>query len=152
MAEIVSVLDEEIDVSDAPPLRVVVTAQVAKSSNRIDVHYHFSNRDGARYCEVTYAASVTNPLIVSSILISAATAYGVCLGTRYLWGSYGIVRDTYKEVVETERNAVTPSQRAYHVVNKLPGEGKKFRELAMTIAKECGPSAAGGGIKEWLGF
>lgn len=153
MAVLVEILDDYIEgEKDAPLKKVVVTAEADKDSNRVDIRFHFSDPSGNRVCEVTYAGVVTNPITLSSIAVAAATAYGLCLATRYVWATMGIVADTYKEVAESEKDAKFPAERVRHVVNRLPDKKKQFYEAAVTVAKGCVPAAVAGGLKDWLGL
>lgn len=153
MAVLVEILDEPIEGDkDAPLKRVVVTAEVDSDSNRVDLRFHFSDPRDDRLCEVTYAGVITNPIAMSSIAVAAATGYGLCVATRYAWATMGIVADTYKEVVESEKDAKSRAERARRVIDRLPGKKGQFYEAAVAVAKGCVPAAVAGGLKDWLGL
>ncbi len=153
MAVLVEILDDYIEgEKDAPLNRVVVSAEVDDASNRVDIRFHFSDPEGNRVCEVSYAGVVTNPITMSSIVVAAAAGYGLCLATRYAWATMGIVADTYKEVVEAEKDGKSLTDRARHVVKRLPDKKKQFYEAAVAVAKGCAPAALAGGLKDWLGL
>lgn len=138
MATVALIADERFGVEGAKQsLQVVVTAQNADRRYDVDVTCKFIREDGETVCEARYSASEESPIEPHSLVVVAATAYGLCLGTRYVWESFKIVKQTYNQVTETEKNATTRSERAYHTVNRLPGRGKDFVEAARQVAKGC---------------
>jgi hypothetical protein len=144
MVQVVSLVDGGIYVEELKhELRLVVTAQLADNTSIVDINFHFSDQSGARICEVRYAAPITNPIDLAAIGISSLTAYGLCLGTRYVWESWTIVKRTYEEVSKKQPGARTPTERAHDTINLLPEKSDEFLKAGKRLGKECFHFVAG---------
>jgi hypothetical protein len=154
LAIVRSIIDERVEVANADePLQVVVTAENADGRADVDIICKFMGaKSGYAFCETRYSAAERSPLSPHSLVVISATAYGLCVGTRYIWESFRIVRKTYNEVAESEKDAQTPSQRAYHTVNRLPGKNKEFVKAATDVAKGCVIFVAEALISKGAGF
>jgi hypothetical protein len=145
-----TILATNIPVEGGPPLFVHLIAdaiQLSADEGRIDLKFSVM-LEGQPICSSSYEVRAVNPLVLSAILVSAAGAYGWCIGERYVEATFDVLSKTYDEVVAQEPRAKTRWERLYHVVNRLPGKGKEFIAPLGGIATKCITAAIAGPLKK----
>jgi hypothetical protein len=114
---------------------LTVTGSINEDDS-LTVNSEFSSNEG-QLCRVTITAVATNPLeLLGALAINAISAYGLCVGTRFLASSWSIIRSAYDES-KLESDDLEKLDRISDTLERLPNKKGEFKKEAIGALRGC---------------
>lgn len=107
-----------------------------KFTTHVDIKQISEEGAGADFLTIKQEYQITNPIDVGSIVITAASAYALCVAWRMTDFTWEQVQEAYKNSQRNSPDARFPV-RARNVVETLKRKGGDFQNHARKSLKSC---------------
>lgn len=134
------ILDTEISTNEQL-FQVQVSASETESKTGVGIQLSFQIREkNTEICSVSYTSEITNPIDLVAITITAASAYGLCVGKRYTGSTAKILYRSYNESKEESPDSGLWN-RCQDSVGRLKDKSQDFKEEAVSVLVGCIPGS-----------
>ena len=88
-------------------------------------------------CKVEIIATISNPLIITSIAIYAAKVYGMCIGAQVLLSAGGHLQRCYKESKKNQKEVIGLLDRFGDIIERFSQDDEQMEIEIKKSFKEC---------------